>query len=59
MIEACYLDLRPRCEFELLLATFGPKTSKHQAHKAGTIERLLSNAAAEWVQPCESAAHLL
>ncbi len=40
----------------LLLASFGPKTSKSQAQRAGAIERLLSNAAAEWVQPCEFAA---
>ncbi len=40
----------------MLLATFGPKASKQQAHKAGAIGRLLSNAAAEWAQPCEFAA---
>ncbi len=37
----------------------GPKTSENHAQKAGAIERLLSNAAAEWAQPCKSAAHLL
>ena len=40
----------------MLLATFGPKNSKQQAHRAGDIERLLSNAAAEWAQPCAFAA---
>ena len=40
----------------MLRATFGPKASKQQAHRASAIERLLSNAVAEWAQPCKFAA---